>query len=76
MNKYTVRDANLLSNYKEFSEKFAEMIILLLLNLFSDYNQIELHSDSQNMIVFMMFLELLQQITLSMRAMNSSAQFN
>ena len=71
-----IRDINLLSNCKKFSKKFAEIIILLLLNLFSDYDQMKLHSNSQNMTVFMMFFRLLHQIILSMRVTNSSAQFS
>ena len=76
MNKHTVRNINLLSNCEKFSEEFTEMIIFLLLNLFSDYDQIELHLNSCDMIAFMMSLELLCQITLSMRTTNLSAQFS
>ena len=43
INKHTIRNINLLSNCEEFSEKFTEIIILLLLNFFSNYDQIELH---------------------------------
>ena len=76
MNKHTVRNINLLSNYEKFSEKFTKMTVSSLLNLFSDYDQIKLHSDFQNMTVFMTSLELLQQIIFSMRMMNLSVQFN
>jgi hypothetical protein len=76
MNKHTIRNANLLSNYKKFSEKFAEMTVSSLLNLFSDYDQIELHLNFQNMMTFMTSLELLCQTTLSMSMTNLSAQFS
>ena len=76
MNKHTVRNINLLSNCKKFSEEFIEMIILLLLNFFSNYNQIEFHLNFQNMIIFIIFLELLWQIILFMKAMNLSVQFS
>ena len=72
MNKHTIKNINLLSNCEKFSEKFAEITVSLLLN----YNQIEFHSNFQNMIIFMTFLELLQQITLSIKTTNSSAQFS
>ena len=76
MNKHTVRDINLLSNYEEFFEKFTEIIILLLLNFFSNYDQIELYSDSQDMMIFMTFFELLWQIILYIKMMNLSVQFS
>ena len=76
MNKYIIRNINLLSNCEKFSEEFTEMIILSLLNFFSDYNQIKLYSDSQNIIIFMIFLELLHQITFLIRMMNLLTQFS
>ena len=76
MNKYIIRNTNLLLNCEAFFEKFIEIIILLLLNFFSDYNQMKLHLNSQNMTVFMTSLKLLHQITLSMRVTNLSAQFS
>jgi len=46
MNKHTVRNVNLLLNCEKFSEKFTEITILLLLNFFSNYDQIKFYSDS------------------------------
>ena len=76
MNKHTIRNTNLLSNCEKFFKKFVKIIISLLLNFFSDYDQIKLHSDFQNMTVFMIFLELFQQIIFSIKVTNSSAQFS
>ena len=43
MNQYTVQDMNLLSNVKEFAERNAEMTIVLLIDFYSEYNQVKLH---------------------------------
>ena len=43
MNQYTVWDTNLSSNVKEFTERSVRMIIVLLINFYSKYNQVELH---------------------------------
>src|SRR5947207_13584640 len=76
MNKYTVQDTLLSSNVDDFAEKFAEMSIMLLIDFFSDYDQIELDSESQDMTAFQTSLRLFQQTTLSMGAINFSAQFS
>ena len=43
MNQYTVQNTNFLLNVKEFIEKSVEMTVVLLVNFYSEYNQIELH---------------------------------
>ena len=75
MNWYIVWDTNFLSNIKKFIERSAEMTVVSLVNFYSEYNQVELHWKSCDMIVFQTSLELLWQTELSMRATNSVDQF-
>ena len=75
MNWYIVQNTNLLSNVEEFAEKSIEMIVVLLVNFYSEYNQVKLHQKSHDMIAFQTSLILLQQTELSMRAINSVDQF-
>jgi len=42
MNKIIIRDVNLLSDVNEFFEEFVDMIMIFLIDLFSEYNQITL----------------------------------
>ena len=58
-------DTNLFLNTEKFSEEFARMIIYLIMNFFSDYNQVPLYEKLYNMIVFQTLLELLQMTILS-----------
>ena len=58
MNKYTVQDALLSLNVDDFAEKFAEMLIMSLIDFFSDYDQIELDPESRDMTVFQTSLSL------------------
>ena len=37
---------------EKFAERSAEITIALLVDFYSEYNQIELHSESCNMIIF------------------------
>ena len=75
MNKFIIRNTNLLSNCEKFVKNFARMIILFLLNFYVDYDQIELYSKFQDMIAFQTFLELLKMIIIFMKAINSVEQF-
>jgi hypothetical protein len=75
MNRVTVKDANLFSSIDEFFENFADCAIASFIDLFSEYDQIELNRQSRDLIAFMTFIELLRMTTLSMRAINSVAQF-
>ena len=59
MNQYTVWNVNFSSNVEEFIEKNTEMTVVLLINFYFEYNQVELHWKSCNMIVFQILLELL-----------------
>jgi len=38
INSVTIRDTNMSSNVKEFAKEFVEIIIILLINFFSNYN--------------------------------------
>ena len=66
---------NFLSNVEEFTERNAEMTVILLVNFYSEYNQVKLHWKSCDMIIFQTLLELLWQTKLSMKIMNSVNQF-
>ena len=75
MNQYIVQNANLSSNIKEFIERSAEIIIVLLVDFYFEYNQVELHQKSCDMIMFQTLFRLLQQTELSMKVTNSVDQF-
>jgi hypothetical protein len=75
MNRVTVRDANLFSFIDEFFENFADCAVASLIDLFSEYDQIELNRQSRDLIAFMTSIELLRMTILSMRVINSVAQF-
>jgi hypothetical protein len=75
MNRVTVRDANLSSSIDEFSENFADCAVASLIDLFSEYDQVELNRQSRDLTAFMTSIELLRMTILSMRAINSVAQF-
>ena len=61
---------------KEFVKEFTEIIIFLLIDFFSEYNQIKLNSKSRDMTAFQISMGLLQQITLLQEITNSPAQFS
>jgi hypothetical protein len=75
MNRVTVRNANLSLSIDEFFENFADCAIASLIDLFSEYDQVELNRQSRDLIAFMTSIELLRMTILSMRAINSVAQF-
>ena len=52
MNQYIIYNVNLSSNIKEFVERSAGMIVILLVNFYSGYNQVELHLKLCNMTAF------------------------
>jgi len=75
MNKIIIRDVNLLSDVNEFFEEFVDMIMIFLIDLFSEYNQITLAKIYQDLTAFMTSLRLLRQTTLSQDVINFVAQF-
>jgi len=75
MNKIIIRNVNLFSDVNEFFEKFINMIMIFLIDLFSEYNQITLTKIYQDLTVFMTSLRLLRQTMLSQDVINFVAQF-
>ena len=56
-------------------KRSAGMIVALLIDFYSGYNQIKLYPESYDMTAFQTPLELLWQTRLSQEAMNSVSQF-
>ena len=52
MNWYIVWDVNFLLNVKEFIERSIEITVALLIDFYFEYNQVELHQESHDMIMF------------------------
>ena len=52
INRYIIRDANLSPVVNTFSEEFTGCAVVSLIDLFSDYDQIELDSKSRDMTAF------------------------
>jgi len=59
MNKIIIKDVNLLSDMNEFFKEFIDMIMIFLIDLFSEYDQITLTKIYQDLTMFMTFLKLL-----------------
>ncbi len=62
-------------NIEEFAKEFVEIIIVLLIDFFLEYNQISLASKSCNLIAFITSLKLLRITCLSQNTTNLVAQF-
>lgn len=75
MNKVTIRDANLPPSSDEYSEDFAGMHIVSLIDWFSGYDQVPLAEESRDMTAFQTPIGLLRNTTLPQGATNSVAQF-
>lgn len=75
INEIIIKDMNLLSAVDEFVKDFAECVIVLLIDFFSEYNQIFLNKSCRNIRTFMTLLRLLRMKILSQKAMNSVVQF-
>ncbi len=75
MNKIIIRDVNLLSDVNEFFKEFVNIIMISLIDLFSEYDQITLTKIYWNLKAFMTFLKLLRQTTLPQDVINFVAQF-
>jgi hypothetical protein len=75
-NRVTIRDANMPPNADEFSEEFAGCQVVSLIDFFSGYDQVSLHTDSRPMTAFFTPSHgLVQQCTLPMGTTNSVAEF-
>jgi len=75
MNKIIIRDVNLLSDVNEFFEEFVDMIMIFLIDMFSEYDQITLTKIYRDLTAFMTSLRLLRQTTLSQDVINFVGQF-
>ena len=60
LNAVTIKDASLLSTVDEFSEEFAGYPLILLLDLFSGYDQCSLAAEPRDMTAFMTLFGLMQ----------------
>lgn len=75
INGVTIRDALIPPGADEFSEEFGGCLLLSLLDLFSGYDQIELHPESRDLTTFATPLGLFRYCTIPMGGTNSVAQF-
>ncbi len=75
INKVTIRDVNISSNIEQFVKEFIDLQAVSLVNMQSEYNQIELDKESRNITDFMTVLDLLQHCTFIQEEINSVAQF-
>lgn len=75
INAVSIRDANLPPTADEFSERFAGCLINSLMDLYSGYDQITLHTASRDMTAFQTPVGLLRSCTMVMGATNSVAAF-
>jgi len=63
INKVTIKDINISSNIEQFVKEFTDLQAVSLVNMQSEYNQIELNKKSCNLMCFMTVLDLLQHYT-------------
>jgi len=75
MNKVIISNVNLSSNCEDFVKDFADMTMSLLLDFYTDYDQMKLNKKSRNMTAFQTFLKLLRMTTIFMKVINSVRQF-
>jgi len=75
INKVTIQDVNISLNIEQFVKEFAELQIVNLINMQSEYDQIELNKKSHNLTDFIMMLDLLRNCTFIQSETNSVAQF-
>lgn len=71
INKMIIRNANLSPSINEFSKNFVECFIVLLIDFFSNYDQIKLDIFNRDMTAFMTSIELLRMIKLFQKIINS-----
>ena len=63
-------------NIKKFVSDFAGMRIMILINIFSGYNQLTLDLRNRDFIGFLSSLDLLRSTSISQRIINGVAQFS
>ena len=65
MNGVTLKDANIPPSVDEFAEDFGGVAMILVVNLFSGYDQIPLDIRSRDMTAFQSPIGLVRQMTLT-----------
>jgi len=75
INKVTIQDVNISSNIEQFVKEFAKLQIVNLVNMQSEYDQIEFNKESCDLSDFMMMLDFLRNCTLIQNKTNSVAPF-
>jgi len=63
INKVTIKDINISSKIEQFVKEFTGLQAFSLVNMQSEYNQIELNKRSYDITDFMTVLDLLQHYT-------------
>ncbi len=75
INKVTIKDVNISLNIEQFVKEFINLQAVSLVNMQSEYNQIELNKRSRNITGFMTVLDLLWHYTFIQEEINFVAQF-
>ena len=75
MNEMIIYDVNLFFNIEKFLKKFADILIMLYIDFFFNYDQITFAEKCWNLIIFMISLEFLRTIKLSQKIINLIIQF-
>ena len=75
INWVIIRDVNLFSSMNDFFENFMRCIIASLVDIFFDYDHVELTEKFQDLIKLMISIKLFQQTTLFQKEINSVTQF-
>ncbi len=75
INKVTIKDVNISLNIEQFVKEFTGLQAVSLVNIQSEYDQIELDKKSCDITGFMTVLDLLQHCTFIQEEINSVAQF-
>jgi len=75
INKVTIKDINISLNIEQFMKEFIDLQAVSLVNMQSEYNQIELDKKSCDITGFMTVLDLLQHYTFIQEEINFIVQF-
>ena len=76
VNSGTIRDASLLSSADDFSEEFAEYLVISLPDFFSEYDQVALHQELRDLKTFQTEFGLVKLTTVPREYTNSIQLFN
>ena len=75
INKIIVKDANLFSSINKFTKEFVEMIIILLIDFFFEYDQVRLIKKNRDIIVMQISIKLLRTTRLFQKIINFVTEF-